>query len=120
MLGPAASLPFGPMDGRLVKHPFSASGYYYAEAIEVALRRLSKHRRLRIFSNRLCCWRHTVDPLKNISQVSFAHAQRGDANRPKRTAGKQGNWYPTREPEPCTGPTTSYRRLQYVTHEGSS
>ena len=66
MLGPAASLASGPIGDRWVKHLFSASGYYYAEAIEVALRRLSKHRRLRIFPNRLCCWRHTVGPLKTF------------------------------------------------------
>ena len=117
MLGPAALLASGPIGDRWVKHLFSASGYYYAEAIEIALRRLSKHRRLRIFPNRLCCWRHTVDPLKNISQVSFAHAQRGDANRPKRTA-RTGT--PPVNQSRVLGQQLHDRRLQYVTYEGSS
>jgi hypothetical protein len=29
---------------------------YYVEPIEIALRRLGKHRRLRIFPSRLCCF----------------------------------------------------------------
>ena len=41
MLLPAASLAFGAIDSRLVKHLSSASGYY-AGPIEVALRRLGK------------------------------------------------------------------------------
>jgi hypothetical protein len=47
VLGPAASLAFGAIDDRLVKHRSSASGYC-AEPMEIALRRLGKHGRVRI------------------------------------------------------------------------
>ena len=72
---------------------------------------------LRIFRTAYACWRHTLDPLKNISQVSFAYAQRGDANRAKRTV-RTGT--PPVNQSRVLGEQLHDRRSQYVTYEGSS